>query len=152
MDKIEAEFVAEEARLDPGLATWLKRRHGGELWSTQGRLYAIFMYTDDPLILGVGAAKMVRLVAEWDRMTGSINLLMNPEKRNLGTSLVWIGMGIITSLGLAYIPLDKAIRIVAKLQSAIAGSLMLCDYKALLGALEHVLYVSGRYMMSLWHP
>ena len=155
MDKIEAEFVAEEARLDPGLATWLKRRHGGELWSTQGRLYAIFMYTDDPLILGVGAARMVRLVAEWDRMTGSINLLMNPEKRNLGTSLVWIGMGIITSLGLAYIPLDKAIRIVAKLQSAIAGSLMLCDYKALLGALEHVLYVSGRdrqYMMSLWRP
>ena len=70
MDKADKPFVKKEAESCPALKAWLLERgmqEGGEgEWSTQCRLYAAFMYTDDPFFVYLGAERFVRMLVVWE--------------------------------------------------------------------------------------
>ncbi|KAL3916972.1 MAG: hypothetical protein SGPRY_006597, partial [Prymnesium sp.] len=54
----EADFEAD----DEALELWKAMREGGVTVFPQQRLYAAFMYTDDPIFVVVGAARTVRAI------------------------------------------------------------------------------------------
>ena len=61
MDEVDAPFVEEEAKNNPALKAWLLARgvmvEGTWQWTTQCRLFAALMYTDDPCFLCLGAER-----------------------------------------------------------------------------------------------
>ncbi len=63
MDKADKPFVKKEAGSCPALKAWLLEQEGGEgEWSTQCRLYAAFMYIDDPFFVCLGVDRFVRML------------------------------------------------------------------------------------------
>ena len=77
----------------------------------QLRLFSAFMYTDDPLFLTVGLERTKRALRVWRRLTDAVRLIMAiPEKRTLGSWGRWLGVNVISNLGLIVVPRDKMSR------------------------------------------
>jgi hypothetical protein len=157
--KVDAPFVEAEAERNPGLKAWLKARgtevDGKWQWTVQCRLYAALMYTDDPVFVGLGADRTVRMLLVWERLTRELGLIMNREKRNLGTHLVWLGFGILATPGMLYVTKKKVVKLAAQISAAVDGTLELGGYRSMMGSLEHILFATNRdrqLMLGLWRP
>ena len=122
----------------------------------QRRLYAAYIYTDDGLFITVGVERTLRALKAWRRLTGHINLLMAaPEKRGIGTHVLWLGVLIIASLGVVVVPRDKLLRAADGVQRALLGGMPFREYRALCGLLEHLRAINlrGRNVMhGLYAP
>jgi len=155
MDKIDTVITLEEADRCPKLKKWLEDRYVDGKWSIQCRLYFSAMYTDDPIIVALGAERMTRVIWTWETLIRNVGLIMVPSKRSLGTSIQWIGFGILTGPAIIFIPKDKVMKLSMRLLSAIEGKLTFGDYRKMMGLLSHIRYATGRdnrFMFSLWRP
>ena len=57
------------------------------------RLYAAYVFTDDPVFVVVGAERTVRALRTWRRLTADSGLIMaSPQKRHLGSHAMWLGV------------------------------------------------------------
>lgn len=125
-------------------------------YSEQRRLWAVWCYTDDPIWIVVGVDRTLRALRVWRRLTDQVGLLMAiPEKRNLGTHAVWLGVLILTTLGIVVVPKSKLLRAAAAISGALKGSQPFHVYRSLLGLLEHLRAVNlrGRNVMhGLYAP
>ena len=75
------------------------------------------------------------------------------EKRTLGVAFEWLGVIFVPLVGLVFIPRNKLLRALAALRAARGGTLVVGDYRSLLGLLEHVrgvLRISRCSMHGLW--
>ena len=120
------------------------------------RLYSGYMYTDDNELLFVGVPRTLRGLRVWKRLVQRINLLMAiDEKRSLGTWCKWLGVAIISGLGLVAVPKAKILRASEAITLTLEGRADFQTYRSLCGLLEHLLAVvlRGRNVMhGLYRP
>ena len=159
LDAADEPFAEEEARERPAREAWLKARgtevDGERQWTTQCRLYAALMYTDDPAFVCLGADRLVRMLVVWERLTRELRLIMNKEKRSVGTHMVWLGFGILTTPGMLYLTKKKVVKLTLQIAAAVEGRLTLGDYRSMMGSLEHIVFATNRdraQMFGLWRP
>ena len=97
---------------------------------------------------------MTRVIWTWETLIRNVGLIMVPSKRSLGTSIQWIGFGILTGPAIIFIPKDKVMKLSMRLLLAIGGKLTFGDYRKMMGLLSHIIrYATGRdnrFMFSLW--
>ena len=122
----------------------------------QLRLFSAFMYTDDPLFLTVGLERTKRALRVWRRLTDAIRLIMAiPEKRTLGSWGRWLGVNVISNLGLIVVPRDKILRASAAIADVLDRGVYFHVYRSLCGLLEHLRAVnlqSRNIMFGLYRP
>ena len=122
----------------------------------QARLYAAYMFTDDPLWVVVGVSRTLRALRVWRRLTNELGLIMAiPEKRTLGTWAGWIGVVTITVLGLVVVPRDKLVRAVKAVEHVLTDVSEFGSYRSLIGLLEHIRQANllgKHYMHGLYAP
>ena len=122
----------------------------------QLRLFSAFMYTDDPLFLTVGLERTKRALRVWRRLTDAIRLIMAiPEKRTLGSWGRWLGVDVISNLGLVVVPRDKILRASAAIADVLDRGVHFHVYRSLCGLLEHLRAVnlqSRNIMFGLYRP
>ena len=120
------------------------------------RLYSGYMYTDDNELLFVGVDRSLRGLRAWKRLVTRINLLMAiDEKRSLGTWCKWLGVLVISGLGLIAVPKAKILRASEAISLTLGGGADFQTYRSLCGLLEHLLAVvlRGRNVMhGLYRP
>ena len=146
-------FDAEEDELfaletDPARVAWLARRAAlsAVTGRNERRLYAVHMYTDDPVFVVVGTDRLVRALRCWHGVTRDLGLKMAiARKRQLGSSLRWLGLDLHLPLGLLVVPPAKRLRACAVLSDIVEGTAPTFDvYRGLAGLLEHLLpFVGG---------
>ena len=153
---LEAEITHTEALMetDPDFAAWVQSRGGPS--AATAALFAVFIYTDDPIFIIVGALRMARGLHIWTTLCKQVGLLMAIEtKRQCGTHVEWLGAGISSLLAMAWVPKHKIAAALAKIEVTLAGNSTMQMYHSLLGLLEHLVYLNGmkrRYMYYLWLP
>ena len=77
----------------------------------QLRLFSAFMYTDDPLFLAVSLERAKRAFRVWRRLTNAIRLVMAiSETRTLGSGGRWLGVNVISNLGLVVVLRNKVLQ------------------------------------------
>lgn len=122
----------------------------------QERLYAVYMYTDDPVFITVGISRTIRALRAWRRLTDGVGLIMAiPEKRSLGTWCTWLGVLLVASLGIVAVPKDKLLRAARAIELTLRDGVEFSVYRALCGLLEHLRAVNlqGRNVMhGLYRP
>ena len=125
-------------------------------WLVQRRLYSCYVYTDDPIFLVVGVSRTLRALRVWRQLTLDANLIMAiAEKRNLGTHAAWLGVLLLTSLGLLVVPKAKLLRASGTITDVLKGGQPFHIYRSLIGLLEHLRDVNlrGRNVMhGLYAP
>ena len=89
----------------------------------QHRLYAVHMYTDDPVFIVVGVQRALRALRLWRRLTDEMGLVMAiAEKRSLGSWTLWIGVLLIPALGIVVVPRAKLLRAARAIDTALPCS------------------------------
>ena len=115
-----------------------------------------FIYTDDPIFIVLGHQRMARALRIWTTTCADIGLLMAiPAKRQCGTWVEWLGAGICSSMGFAWVPIGKRLTALSKLYTVLDGTITVDTYHSLLGLLEHLVYLQGMrrsLMYGLWAP
>ena len=168
-DRLEGEALARAPNVK--WHQWIEQRRGledecrrrrpkvkGEALSdcTQTRLAAMYMYTDDPTAIAVGVDRTLRLLEAWRLVTGNIKVVMaGPEKRQMGAHVEWIGVCVIAAIGLLAIPKNKLLRARDALQRTLFESITYGEYRALVGLLEHLRFVTqlqADTTNALYHP
>ena len=144
MDAADAPFLEIEP---PEVLEWLERRRAlpHDAYGTQARLWDCLQYTDDPCLQAVGTARAVRLLCQWHDLVGTdgFNLMYaRTGKWHAGTHTRWLGVCFSPTLGVAWLPPDKASRILAQLDELSAGSLTVSELARLQGRLEHFRFVA----------
>jgi hypothetical protein len=98
----------------------------------------------------------VRLIEAWRIVTQEINVQMASEdKRQLGGSALWIGVCLLASIGLVVVPRNKVLRAKDAIQRTLDGRITYGEYRALVGLLEHLRYVTcgtADATSALYHP
>eukprot|EP00965_Chrysotila_dentata_P028145 935840-Pleurochrysis_carterae.AAC.1 len=61
-----------------------------------------------------------------------------PEKRQAGTSVLWLGIIFVAAAGVLFLPRDKALRAVDRIQCTLARATDTAALRKLCGLLEHV--------------
>ena len=120
---------------------------------SEERLYSCFIYTDGPVFQCVGFARFIRLLTCWHEVTTMVGLRMAiAEKRQAGSSVLWTGLRLHGTCGVASIPPPKRTRAIAKLKRVAAGGKMrLDDAQSLAGLLEHLLPWTGELRAAMYH-
>ena len=122
----------------------------------QLRPYRCYFFTDDAQMLAVGIRLKILSLRVWRRLTNRMRLRMAiAEKRSLGTWCKWIGVLLITSLGLVVVTRDKILRASAAITEALSNLMEFHAYRSLCGLLEHLRAVNlrGRNVMhGLYRP
>ena len=122
----------------------------------QLRLFSAYMYTDDPLFLTVGLERTKRALRIWRKLTNAIRLIMAiPEKRTLGSWGKWLGVNVISNLGLVVVPRDKILRASAAIADVLETGVQFHVYRSLCGLLEHLRAVNlqaRNIMFGLYRP
>jgi hypothetical protein len=122
----------------------------------QLRLFSAYMYTDDPLFLTVGLERTKRALRVWRELTNAIRLIMAiPEKRTLGSWGKWLGVNVISNLGLVVVPRDKILRASAAIADVLETGVQFHVYRSLCGLLEHLRAVNlqaRNIMFGLYRP
>ena len=86
-------------------------------------LFAVFIYTDDPIFIIVGALRMARGLHIWTTLCKEVELLMAIEtKRQCGTHVEWLGAGISSLLAMAWVPKHKIAAALTKIEVTLAGN------------------------------
>ena len=130
----------------------LSRRHFGvpddahaRALLEHSRLYACFIYTDDPVWASVGVDRTLRALRVWRLITQETGLIMAiPEKWHLGTHCLWLGIIVVASLGVVLVPRQKLLRASQALHLVLKGGQPFHVYRALCGLLEHLRAVNLR--------
>ena len=155
MDEVDAPFLAAEAAASPSCAAWLARRREITLRTghNEERLYSCFIYTDDPVFQCVGFSRFIRLLTCWREVTTMVGLRMAiAAKRQAGSSVLWTGLRLHGTFGVASIPPSKRTRAIAELKRVAAGNKMrLDDAQSLAGLLEHLLPWAGELRAAMYH-
>ena len=123
-------------------------------YGTQAALFNLLIYCDDARCACVGAERAMRLLRVFHDVVGKRGLrlpLSRTEKQQTGVGVVWLGAHISTSLGLIWVPKDKATKAAAALRTALAGALAVGDYRRLLGFLVSLLFMVGGDKRLLHH-
>ena len=122
----------------------------------QLRLFDAAQFTDDCELLFVGPERTVRGLRVWRRLVRSLNLRMAiPEKRYLGTWSVWLGVLLISGLGLVVVPRAKILRASVAVTEVLERGVEFHVYRSLCGLLEHLRAINlrGRNVMhGLYQP
>ena len=122
----------------------------------QLRLYGCYMFTDDPYISLVGTERTKVGLRVWRSLTNSLGLIMAIlEKRSLGSSSKWLGVNLVTSLGLVTVPQDKILRAGAAISDALDRGVEFHVWRSLCGLLEHLRAVNlqaRNVMFGLYRP
>ena len=163
MDAEEAAIASRETR--PSFLEWRRRRTrvpqepgvpGNVHALRQQRLYFCHYYTDDPIIGVVGVRRALAAIRVWRRVTTDVRLIMAiPEKRNLGTWALWLGILFFAGMGLVVIPKNKLLRAAAAVTKALSGTMEFGSYRSLMGLLEHLRCVNRARrsaMFGLYEP
>ena len=120
------------------------------------RLFSGYMYTDDNELLFVGVARTLRGLEIWKCLVTKINLLMAiEEKRSLGTWCLWLGVLLISGLGVVATPRAKILRAGEAIARTLRGEADFQTYRSLCGLLEHLraVILRGRNVMhGLYEP
>ena len=124
MDRQEDPILLADQR--PAAQTYVtqrlkvRRAHGGH----QLRLYAAEGYTDDSVLACVGVDRTIRALKLWNRLTKEAGLRMAiPEKRSLGTWMVWLGVSFFAMLGVLAVP-SSSEAVSSSLERAEASSIL----------------------------
>ena len=108
---------------DPKQVAFLDDRRALDL--NQCRLYDICTFTDDPFLVCVGAERLARAVALWNRLLKAIGIAVAiPVKRQFGATVRWLGLDFFLSLGVVVVPENKRLRALTSLMAMAAGSSM----------------------------
>lgn len=122
----------------------------------QERLYGSLMYTDDPIFVVVGVERAMRALRAWREVTSDLRLIMAmPEKRSLGSWVLWLGVLVFAPLGIVVIPRAKLLRARAVIAQVLKCGCYFDVYRSLCGLLEHFRGVNmeGRNVMhGLYQP
>ena len=84
-----------------------------------------------------------------------LGLIMKEDKGGVGTHLVWLGFNILATPRMLCITKKKVVKLTVQITAAIEGSLLLADYRSMMGSLEHILFATSRdrtQMLGLWRP
>jgi hypothetical protein len=156
VDAVEDALLEADPR--PSVQAWLaeRRKLQSRVGGHQRRLYSVFMYCDDNIIIVVGLRRAIRLLRAWRSLTGRVGLIMAiPEKRSLGVWGVWVGALIFAGLGIIVIPRQKILRCSEAITRLLRHGIEFEHYRSLVGLLEHVRCVAvlpRRYMHGLYAP
>jgi hypothetical protein len=155
----DAPFLEEDMRRCPALRAWYKARLDLGDPLMQAQLMHTCVYTDDPIFVVVGAARMARALRVWTVLTDEFHLLMAIAiKRQAGSHVFWVGAGLLAPLALAWVPLPKAVSALGKLDKVLhrpKPTINIDEYHSLIGLLEHLVFLNGmkrNIMYGLWHP
>ena len=116
----------------------------------QARLWQSFMFTDDILLLFVGVETTIRGLLVWDDVTMRADVLMSPQKRQLGVHAVWIGAGFIFSLAVAYVPRRKVLKALDGIERTLGRCNTNSGFQGLLGLLEHIVFIASMKRNVMW--
>ena len=154
MQEAEISYRQQAMERSADFARWVKSRGG--VHSAAAQLFAVFIYTDDPIFIVLGAEHMARALRIWNSVCSRIGLLMAvPEKRQCVTWVEWLGAGISSTLAVAWVTPHKVLSALTKIASALVGTIIIADYHSLLGLLEHLVFLNRMkrsIMYSLWEP
>eukprot|EP00965_Chrysotila_dentata_P172290 5686130-Pleurochrysis_carterae.AAC.3 len=97
------------------------------------------MYTDDVVLAAVGTDRIVALLCAWNGVTRTVGLTMAiPEKCQAGTSFLRLGVVFVAAAGVLFLPRDKAVRAVERIQRTLSHATDTAALRKLCGLLEHV--------------
>jgi len=126
---------------------WIARRRTLSKLSGRQELraFAAHMYTDDIRVSVVGIERTVRALRCWRSVTSDMNLVMAiAAKRQIGTSLTWLGFEFFTSHGVVAVQHAKLLRAKADIGQLLGGGQVdFGTFRSLLGLLEHMLVFVG---------
>ena len=139
-------------------AAWRSRRAAmpADILGSQDRLFDAMQYTDDPVFTIVGVQRTILAITVWHQIiTGSGLMPAKFSKWQIGAGVHWLGGCCYPSLGVMWVPRDKAMRTRARIQTVLDGVCTPTTYRELVGFLEHVTDI-GQFprelMQHLHHP
>ena len=139
-------------------AQWRARRATlpHDMLGSQARMFDAMCYTDDPCWTVVGVRRTVLAIKVWhDIIDGSGLMPAKAHKWQLGCGALWLGGCCYPSLGIMWVPRDKALRVRQRIQTVLDGTCTPKEYQEIVGFLEHVVDI-GRLprelMAYLHHP
>ena len=95
------------------------------------RLYAAYVFTDDPVFVVVGAERTVRALRTWRRLTADSGLIMAiPEKRHLGSHAMWLRVSVIVALGIVVVPTAKLLHAARVIKVTLAEGVEFSLYRS----------------------
>ena len=155
MQEFSKRMAAEEARCAPPadatVAAWLSRRASlpHDMLGSQSRLWDAMCYTDDPAMVVLGVKRAARAIRIWhDIVQGTGLMPAKASKWQIGAGALWLGGCCFPSLGIMWVPRDKAMRSCERIDSVLRGSSTPTEYRELVGFLEHVLDI-GKFPREL---
>ena len=143
MNAAEPELLKQEKDdAQQQLRAWLERRRAlpHDSYGSQSRLCSIDTYTDDPRAVVVGVRRTVRFLQElFDLGVRRLQLqLADPKKWSVGSSGTWVGVCFSSTLGLVWLPRQKALKLMEMAATAADGKMTAGEWREMLGFLEHV--------------
>ena len=123
-------------------------------FGTMARLFDIIQYTDDERLVVVGVDRTIRILRHHWRLIGPPGLnvpLSRPAKQQLGACVTWLGGCTAASVGLVWLPQDKALRVARDLATTLAGGMQVGVYRSLVGFLASILFMVGNDQTLLHH-
>eukprot|EP00965_Chrysotila_dentata_P203985 6182065-Pleurochrysis_carterae.AAC.3 len=102
-------------------------------------MHTALMYTDDIVLATAGTDCIVALLRAWNRVTRTVGLTMAiPEERQAGASVLWLGVVFVAAAGVLFLPRNKALRAVDRIQRTLAHTTDTAALGKICGLLEHV--------------
>ena len=134
---------------------WIARRRtlARRTGHVELRAYAVHVYTDDVIITALGNGRMARALVCWRETTQAFGLEMaGAEKRQLGTSVTWLGFSFFLPTGVIAVTPAKRAKALDALDNLMAWApTTFGEYRKLLGFLEHLLVVVGGDRTYMYH-
>ena len=120
------------------------------------RLHDALQYTDDPVWTIVGVKRTVLAIKVWHEIIHLSGLMpAKASKWQIGAGVHWLGGRCYPSLGIMWVPRDKALRVRERIQTVLDKTCTPREYQEIVGFLEHVVDI-GRFprelMAYLHHP
>jgi len=113
------------------------------------RFWDCMQYTDDPVWLVLGVRRTTIAIRIWHEIiTGTGLMPAKASKWQIGAGVTWLGGCIYPSLGLMWVPRDKARRAIERIEGVLDGRHSATEYRELVGFLEHVMDI-GKYPREL---
>jgi hypothetical protein len=127
-----------------------------DMLGSAARMHDCGQYTDDPYMLVVGVRRALLAIRVWHEMVSGSGLMpMGAHKWQIGAGVHWLGGCCYPSLGVMWVPRDKAMRTRERIQTVLDGECTPKEYQEIVGFLEHVVDI-GRFprelMQHLHHP
>ena len=152
---IAAEEAQGWARSDAEMQ-WRARRASlpTDMLGPASRLHDAMCYTDDPCWVVVGTKRTALAVRVWHEIIIGTGLMpAKHPKWQIGAGVRWLGGCCYPSLGIMWIPQDKALRVCERIQTVLDGTCTPKTYQEIIGFLEHVVDIGKfpREMMQYLH-